>query len=162
MQENAYEREEDYYFDSYGHFNIHEEMIKDKVRTETYMKAIVDNPAIFKDKVVLDVGSGTGILSIFAARAGARRVYAIEKANISKFSRKIIEENGLSDRVIVIQGKVEEVEVPEKVDVIVSEWMGYFLLYEAMLDSVIFARDKWLKPGGKMFPDKATLYLALL
>lgn len=62
----------DYYFDSYSHFNIHEEMIKDKVRTDTYQKAIEGNRAAFKDKVVLDIGCGTGILSLFAARAGAK------------------------------------------------------------------------------------------
>ena len=60
----------------------------------------------------------------------------------------------------MIKGKVEEVTLPvEKVDIIISEWMGYCLLYESMLDTVIFARDKWLAPGGMMFPDKASLYI---
>ena len=62
----------DYYFDSYSHFGIHEEMIKDEVRTRSYMNAIEQNGHLFKDKVVLDIGCGTGILSMFAARAGAR------------------------------------------------------------------------------------------
>ena len=62
----GYVKEEDYYFDGYSHFSIHEEMLKDKVRTKAYMRAILDNPNLFKDKVVLDIGSGTGILSIFA------------------------------------------------------------------------------------------------
>lgn len=57
----------DYYFDSYSHFSIHEEMLKDKNRTYAYRDAIKNNPELFKDKVVLDVGCGTGILSIFAA-----------------------------------------------------------------------------------------------
>lgn len=58
-------------------------------------------------------------------------------------------ENNFSDRITIIQGQVENVELPvQKVDIIVSEWMGYFLLYEAMLDTVLFARDKWLAPGG--------------
>lgn len=62
----------DYYFDSYSHFGIHEEMLKDEVRTKTYMNAILRNRHLFQDKVVLDVGCGTGILSMFAAQAGAR------------------------------------------------------------------------------------------
>lgn len=57
---------------------------------------------------------------------------------------------------------MEEVEIPEKVDIIISEWMGYFLLYESMLDSVMFARDKYLKKGGKMLPDRCKIYLAAL
>lgn len=55
---------------------------------------------------------------------------------------------------------MEELEIPEKVDIIVSEWMGYFLLYESMLDTVLFARDKYLKEGGKMLPDKCTMFVA--
>lgn len=53
-------------------------------------------------------------------------------------------------------------ELPEKVDIIISEWMGYFLLYESMLDCVLYARDRWLKPDGIMMPDKAKMYIALL
>jgi protein arginine N-methyltransferase 1 len=76
-------RSGDRYFDSYAHFSIHEEMIRDKVRTDAYFRAITNHPERFLDKVVLDVGSGTGILSIFAARAGARHVYAVERASIA-------------------------------------------------------------------------------
>jgi type I protein arginine methyltransferase len=50
----------------------------------------------------------------------------------------------------------------DKVDIIISEWMGYFLLYESMLDSVLFARDKWLRPGGLMMPDRAKLVVGLI
>lgn len=54
--------------------------------------------------------------------------------------------------------QVEEIQLPvEKVDCIISEWMGYFLFYESMLDTVLYARDKWLVPGGIILPDKATL-----
>jgi predicted RNA methylase len=126
------------------------------------MKAMLDNPEVFKEKIVLDLGSGTGILSMFAVKAGAKHVYAVEKANVWKFSKKIIEENNMQDRITVFNGMIEEIELPSKVDIIVSEWMGYFLVYEAMLDSVLFARDKWLKEGGILLPDKANIYWALL
>jgi protein arginine N-methyltransferase 1 len=76
-------------------------------------------------------------------------------------ARQIVADNGFSDVVEVIQGKMEDVTLPEQyVDIIISEWMGYFLLYESMLDTVLFARDKYLRPGsGIMLPDKAVLYL---
>lgn len=111
---------------------------------------------------MLDIGAGTGILSIFAARAGAKHVYAVENAEIAGFAKEIIAKNGLSDKITVLKGKMEEVELPvPKVDIIISEWMGYFLLYEGMLDSVLFARDKYLdKKKGKMLPDRAQIFFA--
>ncbi|PHJ22706.1 arginine n-methyltransferase [Cystoisospora suis] len=153
----------DYYFNSYAHFGIHEEMLKDSVRTGCYQRAICQNSHLFADKIVLDVGSGTGILSLFAARAGAKHVYGIECSEIVNIARKVVRENEMEDKITFIQGKAEEVSLPvDKVDIIVSEWMGYFLLYESMLDTVLFCRDKWLKPGGMVFPDKASLYIAAI
>ncbi|CAM6005582.1 unnamed protein product [Sphagnum balticum] len=100
---------------------------------------------------------------ILLARSGAKHVYGIEKANIYVHSRSIIEENGLSDRITILNGLVEEVELPvDKVDIIISEWMGYFLLYEAMFDSVLFARDKWLREGGILLPNRARMYIAAI
>lgn len=149
----------DYYFNSYAHFGIHEEMLKDEVRTRGYMRAICENPHLFAGKTVLDVGCGTGILSIFAAKARAAKVYAVECSKIVDQARRIIEENGFADVVEVIEGKIEDIELPSEVDIIISEWMGYFLFYESMLDTVLFARDKWLKKDGMLFPDRASLYL---
>ncbi|EGR34623.1 protein arginine n-methyltransferase, putative [Ichthyophthirius multifiliis] len=158
-QIEGYERNsEDYYYDSYSHFNIHEEMLKDKVRTRCYMNSIIKNKHLFENKIVLDIGCGTGILSIFAAQAGAKHVYGVENANIAKHARKIIEKNNLNHKITIIQGKIEEVELPvQKVDIIISEWIGYFLLYESMLDCILDARDKYLNQNGLMFPDKAIM-----
>eukprot|EP00029_Vermamoeba_vermiformis_P008744 TRINITY_DN4175_c0_g1_i1.p1 TRINITY_DN4175_c0_g1~~TRINITY_DN4175_c0_g1_i1.p1 ORF type:complete len:307 (-),score=24.49 TRINITY_DN4175_c0_g1_i1:5-925(-) len=136
-------------------------MIRDEIRTNTYRVAIMMNGLDFKDKVVLDVGCGTSILSFFCAQAGAKKVYAIDASDIADQARRIVEHNGMSHVIEVIKGRVEEIELPEKVDVIVSEWMGYFLLYESMFESVILARDKFLKPDGKMYPSKAHIYLSL-
>lgn len=138
-------------------------MLKDRVRTVAYQKAIENNKNDFKDKIVMDIGAGTGILSIFAARAGAKHVYAIENAEIAHFAREIIKVNGLSDKITVLKGKMEEIELPvKKVDIIISEWMGYFLLYESMLDTVLWARDKYLARGGKMLPDRAKIHIAAI
>ncbi|KAF8490349.1 S-adenosyl-L-methionine-dependent methyltransferase [Russula emetica] len=153
----------DYYADSYAHFGIHEEMLKDTVRTGSYRAAIINNPHLFKDKTVLDVGCGTGILSMFAARAGASHVVGIDMSNIIDQAVKIVEANGFKDTITLVKGKLEDTELPIKqFDIIISEWMGYFLLYESMLDTVLEARDRYLKPGGLIFPDHATLYIAAI
>lgn len=152
----------DYYFDSYAHFGIHEEMLKDEVRTVTYRNSMYHNKHLFKGKTVLDIGCGTGILSMFAAKAGASRVIGIECSNIVEYAKQIVEANHLSDVVTIVKGKVEEVELPDgitSVDIIISEWMGYCLFYESMLDTVLYARDKWLKPDGLLFPDRANLFV---
>merc|ERR1712000_133257 len=83
--------------------------------------------------------------SYFALKAGAKRVYAVEGSALAFDTKAVVEENGLSDRLIVYHARMEDVELPEKVDTIVSEWMGACLIFESMLGSVLFARDKWLK-----------------
>ncbi|CDJ46855.1 arginine N-methyltransferase 1, putative [Eimeria brunetti] len=139
-------------------------MIKDSVRTSCYQRAILSNAHLFRDKVVLDVGSGTGILSFFAVQAGAKHVYGIECSEIITIAERLKRDNGFGDRITFLRGRAEEIELPvSSVDIIVSEWMGYCLLYEAMLDTVLFCRDKWLKKEtGIILPDKAFLYLAAI
>ncbi|MBA0568069.1 hypothetical protein Goshw_017165 [Gossypium schwendimanii] len=154
----------DYYFDSYSHFvTAFQEMLKDVVRTKTYQNVIYQNKFLFQNKVVLDVGAGTGILSLFCAKAGAAHVYAVECSHMADMAKQIVETNGLSDVVTVLKGKIEEIELPvAKVDIIISEWMGYFLLFENMLNTVLYARDKWLVNDGVVLPDKASLYLTAI
>ncbi|EPS59604.1 hypothetical protein M569_15200, partial [Genlisea aurea] len=155
----------DYYFDSYSHFDflLIQEMLKDVVRTKTYQNVIYKNSFLFKDKVVLDVGAGTGILSLFCAKVGAKHVYAVECSSMADMAQQIVMQNGFSNVISVLKGKIEEIELPvSEVDIIISEWMGYFLLYENMLNTVLYARDKWLVRGGVIFPDKAALYLTAI
>ncbi|KAF3780019.1 putative protein arginine N-methyltransferase 6 [Nymphaea thermarum] len=148
------------YFHSYSHLGVHEEMIKDHVRTDTYRAAIMQHQSSIQGKVVMDVGCGTGILSIFCALAGARKVYAVDASEIAIQANEVVKMNNLSEKIEVLHGRVEDIEIDEEIDVIVSEWMGYMLLYESMLSSVITARDRWLKPGGLILPSHATLYMA--
>nr|XP_027202125.1 protein arginine N-methyltransferase 1-like [Dermatophagoides pteronyssinus] len=158
---NLYNPEHDYYYNSYSYLNVHEEMLKDHQRTLSYHNAIMNNKHLFENKIVLDVGAGTGILSMFAAKAGAKHVYAIEYSSIADIAQNIVATNKLSDRITIIKKKAEETELPvDKVDIIISEWMGYMLLFEGMLDTVIFCRNKWLRNGGLMFPEKAFLEMA--
>ena len=230
-------------------------MLEDHKRTGAYYQAVMQNRRQFKDKVVLDVGAGSGILAIFAALAGASRVYAVEATAMAKMAETLIEHNqvgrapewglhagmqaaaccwwpgccrwpfnahhegpasacgALVERqagclpssaclhhsrarpqqqglpaslhllsraaprgraptdqhqapaqlghiITVVQGTMETVDLPEKVDIIISEWMGYFLLRESMLDTVLHARDRFLKPGGALYPSHARLYMA--
>lgn len=124
---------------------------------------LIWNYILIYSQTVLDIGCGTGILSMFAAKAGAGQVFAVECSNIVDYARQIIDANNFSDVITVIKGKVEEIELPvDKVDIIISEWMGYCLFYESMLDTVLFARDKWLQPDGMMFPDRCTLYITAI
>ena len=155
--------ESDYYFNSYSHYGIHMEMLKDRHRTESYRDAILMNAHMFKDKYVMDVGCGTSILSMFCAKAGAKRVVAVDCSSIANQARDIVKLNGYEDVITVIQGKVEDIVLPDDVphvDIIVSEWMGYFLLYESMLNTVLVARDKFgnKKDGCKLLPSEANMY----
>ncbi|XP_034027469.1 protein arginine N-methyltransferase 6 [Thalassophryne amazonica] len=154
-------RQDRLYFESYSDVTIHEEMIADHVRTNTYRTAILRNSECIRGKVVLDVGAGTGVLSVFCVQAGAKKVYAVEACSIAEQAVKIIKANNMEEKIQVVRGTVETVQLPEKVDVIVSEWMGYALLHESMLNSVLYARDTWLRqPGGLILPSKAELYIA--
>ncbi|XP_044964684.1 probable protein arginine N-methyltransferase 3 [Hordeum vulgare subsp. vulgare] len=167
---------DDNYFGSYSSFGIHREMLGDKVRTDAYRDALLDNPSLMNGATVLDVGCGTGILSLFAAKAGASRVIAVDgSAKMSSVATQVAKNNGLlydenmkmeqkhsSEVITVVHTKAEELNhkiviPPNGFDVLVSEWMGYCLLYESMLSSVIYARDHFLKPGGAVLPDTATI-----
>lgn len=151
------------YYESYARLSIHEEMLSDRVRTEGYRDAIERNAHMLKGKVVLDVGCGTGILSMFAARAGAALVIGVDASDIIEHARKVVAHNGLSEKVILVRTEVEKLTLPNgltQVDVIISEWMGYLLLYESMLPSVLYARDRWLRPGGTMMPSTTTLHIS--
>eukprot|EP00887_Chlorella_sp_A99_P001900 scaffold18.g1900.t1 len=224
------------YFCTYSYLYHQKEMLEDRVRTTAYYNACLQNKRNFHDKASTFCNSG--ILAIFAAKAGARKVYAVEATSMAKFAKRMVAAQGLEGVVEVIQGVVESVTLPEKVDIIISEWMGdmeqfygvsmdclssdfrreqqeylqataawtdesgpveafcgffdttfagskadptdfpvtlstapdptgathwgqgYFLLRESMLDSVLVARDKFLKPGGALFPSHARMFVA--
>ena len=155
---------DDKYFNSYNDLEIHRLMIDDKPRTQAYCDAILKNRESFKDKVVMDIGAGSGILSLFAATAGAKIVHAVEASPMAKLISKIAESNNFKDTIIVHESRVESLILKDlndsKVDIIISEWMGFYLLHESMLPSVLFARDNFLKQSDEsmIFPRIAKLY----
>jgi protein arginine N-methyltransferase 1 len=144
----------------YAEIEVHRTMICDRVRTEAFRRAI--DSTVRPGDVVLDVGAGSGILSMFAARAGAARVYAVERTTVAVLAQDLAAANGFAEIVDVIHGDVMDIELPERVDVIVSEWLGGFGIDEGMLAPVIAARDRWLKPGGSMIPSSVTAWATLV
>ncbi|CDR96501.1 PROTEIN ARGININE N-METHYLTRANSFERASE, putative [Babesia bigemina] len=169
--------EDESYFKCYKGLGIHREMVQDAVRTGAYEAFIRLNKALFKDKVVLDVGCGSGILSLLAAKHGAKLVVGIDNCeNLVNMSEDHARINNLTN-VRFLHGKVEDSDLayvdgvllfkrdansdtphePFKCDILISEWMGYGLLYENMLPSVLFARDKYLTEDGIMVPSKVKL-----
>ena len=149
------------YFQFYGYLSQQQNMMQDYVRTSTYQKAIHSNAEDFRDKVVLDVGAGSGILSFFALQAGARKIYAVEASSMAKHAQLLVQSNNLGGRIEVIAGKIEEIEIPEPVDIIISEPMGYMLLNERMLETYLHAK-KWLRSPDefRMFPSRGDLHVA--
>lgn len=165
-------RYDDSYFESYSFNDIHQVMLQDSVRTEAYRDFIYENKHLFAGKTVMDVGCGTGILSMFCAKAGAKQVFALDNSAIIDKARQIAFENGLDKQITFIRGKVEDLhELPgsyKDVDIIVSEWMGYCLFFENMLPSVFCARDRFMKRradgsfDGLMVPSHVSVHLAPL
>ncbi|XP_018058218.1 PREDICTED: protein arginine N-methyltransferase 1 [Atta colombica] len=146
------------YFNTYSHFAIHHEMLNDKKRTESYRDALLTNSNKFHDCVMLDVGCGTGILSMFAAKSGCSKVISVDQSDVIYHAMDIVRENNLSDVITLKRGRLEDISIGvDKVDAIISEWMGYFLLFEGMLDTVIYARDHYLTPGGTILPNRCTI-----
>jgi len=142
----------------YAQLWIHRLMLSDRVRTESYRRALAS--AVRPGDAVLDVGAGTGIMGMLAVQSGARKVYAVEKAGIVGLARQLIERNGMDDRIELIQSHIESVELGERVDVVVGEWMGCYGVDENLLPSMVVARDQWLKPGGALLPEVVTAWLA--
>lgn len=140
---------------AYETVESHRRMALDSVRNAAYFAAL--QRVITPDSIVLDLGAGTGVLGFMAARLGAKRVYLVEPSDVITIAEEIAAANGLTDVVRILHGKLADVSVPEKVDVIVSVMTGNFLLTEDLLPVLFQARDTLLKPGGHLIPDMAVM-----
>ncbi|KEG10748.1 arginine N-methyltransferase, type I [Trypanosoma grayi] len=170
------------YFDGYADLGVHRVMLADEPRMSFY-RHVMTCDAVVRGRVVVDVGSGTGILSMWAARAGARHVFSIEASPLRHVQAEVLADNGLSESVTLLPDTVENVVgrgaasfVAQHgavlqgcgVSVVVSEWMGFYLLHEGMLSSVVRARDFFnevnvllgISRPVEMVPDRATIHVA--
>lgn len=147
------------YFAAYAHPDMHRQMLQDRPRTEAYAAALGRKPEIVRGKTVLDFGCGTGILSLLAAKAGALRVICVEGSSLADTTRQVVAKNGFSSTITVMRTTHTELQLPDKVDVIVSEWMGFFMITEDMLSDLFYVRDRWLKPDGVVWPRCTQLWL---
>jgi SAM-dependent methyltransferase len=143
---------------SYFEVAGHRSMALDERRNLAYDEAL--RQAVGPESVVLDLGAGLGIHGLMAARLGARRVYLVEPEDVVFLAGEIAEANGYGSVVRCLQGRVEDVELPEQVDIIVSALTGNFLVTEDLLPSLFFARDGVLKPGGMLIPSAARMEAA--
>lgn len=125
-------------------------LLKDRRRVDAYARAI--RKVVRPGDVVLDLGSGTGILSLLAARAGARKVYGIEQDGIVYVARALARENGLADRVTFIRGNFETTPVPERADVCFTEHLSNVGIIERPLRWFLGARRRLLRPGARVVP----------
>ncbi len=129
----------------------HHQMLRDSVRVMAYRAAIARH---CQDKVVVEVGCGSGVLSLFAAQAGARRVIAIEESAIADLARRMFETNGFGDVIELRLGNSRDIELDEPADVIIHEILGVDPLVENLLPLIEDARQRLLRPGGRLLPQR--------
>lgn len=140
----------------FGNLHMHERMLADIPRVDVYYQAITKY--VTNADVVLDLGTGTGILAFFAAQRQAKQVYAIEHAEIIEVAKALAELNELTN-ITFVKAHSQQVTLSEKVDILVQEQMGSWIFNENMLDSVLDLRDRVLKAGGKILPSKFELFV---
>lgn len=138
--------------------DFHRSMLVDSERMSTYLRAVM--ATVKPGDVVLDIGCGTGVLSFFACMAGAARVYAIEQSAVIELAQELSVQNGFDDRVVFMNGWSTDVELPEPVDVLVTETIGNAAVDEGILGWVIDARSRLLRPGGTIIPERLNLWAA--
>jgi precorrin-6B methylase 2 len=129
---------------------VHIEMLNDRTRTAMYLQAIRE--VVRQGDVVLDIGTGTGVLAVAAAQAGASRVYAIEATGIADAARRVYEVNGFGDRITLLEGESTGIELPERADVLVAELIGIDPLGERILETTRDAVSRFLQPGARLVP----------
>ena len=144
---------------SYRDVAMHKVMLQDVVRTDAYEKSISE--VVRPEHSVLDFGCGTGILAMFAARAGAREVIAVDRSPFIKTAKEIALQNSF-DSIDFYHDDHQSLQLEEKVDIIVSEWMGHCLFYEAMLEPLLTIRDRYLAKDGVMIPAEVSLHAGLV
>lgn len=139
---------------------VHAEMLHDRARMTAYFAAIAE--IVKPGDVVVDLGTGTGILALAAAKAGARRVYAIEESEIGDVATDVFAVNGVADRVTLVRGRSSKIELPERANVLITETLGNDPLDEGLLFYVADAQARLLVPGATILPWRLRLVVQLV
>lgn len=134
----------------------HEEMLSDSVRVQAYHRGIHRN--VKPGDVVVDLGTGTGLLAFMASRAGAKKVYAVEHSDFIEVAREIGRHNGFTN-IEFVQANSREFTPPERIDVVLHEQMGDELFNENMLANLLDVRDRFLRPHGRILPARFRLFV---
>ena len=134
----------------------HARMLHDDRRTRDYLAAL--GQAVRPGDVVLDIGTGSGVLAIAAARAGARRVYAVEASDIAQVAERVFAVNDMEDRITLVPGWSRQIELPEPADLLVAEVIGNEPFEEEILETTLDARRRLLKPDARLIPHTLTLF----
>ena len=145
------------YFAGYRSLEFHRMLLEDSVRTNAYREAIYKT--VKKGDTVIDLGTGTGILSFFSYKAGAKKIYAIECADVIEVAKQIAKENKMADKIIFLNANSRLVRIPERVDVLVSDCTGHYVFGGNMISAVADIRDKFLKQDGCVMPNYISMYL---
>lgn len=138
--------------------DFHRKLLNDAGRMEAYRAAIM--ATVRPGDTVLDIGSGSGVLALFACQAGAAKVCCVERHPIIQAARELAEANGMSDRIDFFHGDIRDLKLEAPVDVIQSELIGKSLIGQNMAELVGLSRDRFLRPGGAILPRGASLFVA--
>ena len=141
---------------NFAGLEAHEEMLSDSVRVESYHRGIQRN--VQAGDVVLDLGTGTGLLAFMASRAGAKKVYAIEHSDFIDVAREIATHNGFTN-IEFVRANSRDFTPPEPIDVVLHEQMGDELFNENMLENLLDLRDRVLAPAGRILPARFRLFI---
>ncbi len=141
-------------------FDFHHSMLADEVRTSSFLRAIL--ATVKRGDVVVDIGSGTGVLSLFAAMAGASRVYSIEREPIIEIAREVASRNGFLESIVFIEGSSPDVEIPERADVLITETIGNVGFDEGISTWIADAKERFLKPNAEIVPQQVDAVASLV
>ena len=135
---------------------FHASMLNDRRRTSSYLASIRE--VVKAGDIVVDIGTGTGILAIAAVHAGAQHVYAIEEGRIARVARALFEANGIADHITLVRGWSTEVRLPQRGDVLISELIGNEPLAERVIGITKDALRRLLKPGARLVPSGLKIF----
>ncbi len=141
----------------FASWSVHVKMLNDRVRTASYLRAIAET--VRPGDVVVDIGTGTGVLAVAAARAGARQVFAVEASGIATVAREVFARSGVGDRITLVESWSTQAELPEPADVIVSEIIGNDPFGERVLEVLADARRRLARPGARSVPRRLRVYV---